>query len=117
MQEKLEAKPAFAAIKQNMDSPLLLELICGVSFKFDDQKCLFSSVCFVMKQFYNLNQNTDVSNGDFHKRLDNAVTVVKSHKGKLGHDETFQGLTALEQASSANRKAVLLRKQISSNIS
>ena len=95
MQEKLEAKPAFAAIKQNVDSLLLLELIRGVSFKFDGQKCPFGSLHFAMKQIYNLKQNADESDSDFHERLDNAVE----------QDEMFQALIALEQASSNDRKA------------
>ena len=59
-----------------------------------------------------MKQNVDESDSDFHERLDDAVTAVESHKGKLGHeeisleqDETFQALATLEQASSTNGKA------------
>ena len=73
---------------------------------------------FATKQFHNLKQNADESDSDFHERLDNAVTAVESHKGKLGcevilleQDETFQALSALEQASSTYRKAAEKRNR------
>ncbi len=87
MRDKIEAKQEWKAVKAEFDVIMLLELIRGINFKFDDQKYAFGSVYHANKRFYNYRQSGEDTNNEHYEKMKNLVKVVESYGGKLGAED------------------------------
>ena len=118
MQNKLKSLSDYDNINKSSDVLTLLERMKELTFKFEAQKYMFSSVYFANKQFYNYKQGQDETNDDYHKNFLNMVSVIESYGGLIGQedillscDDDYDALGTQEKKSDDNIKAAKERNK------
>jgi hypothetical protein len=95
MISKLNTLPTFKEMQVNKDPVTLLQVIKGLTFKFDNEKEYEMSLVKAIDKLYQTYQTKDLSNIQYLEKFNNLINVIEHYGGTIGvHKKITKGILA-----------------------